>query len=63
MVINAFFEKKTQKPRHEERSPNRGYKHQNLAQRNVEGADYQLRAQRRFSVRDQWRSQREKAQR
>ena len=43
MVVNVFFEKKTQKPRHKERSPNRDHKHQYLAQRNVQGADYQVR--------------------
>ena len=53
MMIDVFFQQKTQEFRDQKRSPNRDQECQDAAQSNAEGADCEVRVQRRSNRRDE----------
>ena len=53
MVVDVFFQQKPQEPRNQEGNPNRDQEGQDPARRNDEGANGEVRVQRRFDRRDQ----------
>jgi hypothetical protein len=53
MVVDVFFQYKTQEFRDQKRSPNRDQDARNAAQSNAEGADCEVRVQRHSNRRDE----------